>query len=59
MEKLEIKVNGSWVEVNEWIFRSWAGPRRIDNGDYAGTVFYLGSNEIVRHDRAPVDSEEK
>lgn len=47
MEKLEINVQGSWVEVNLWIFRSWSGPRRIDGVDYTGRVFYLGRDEEV------------
>lgn len=47
MDLLEIKVNDKWVEVNEWIFRSWSGPRRINTNDYTGTVFYLGSETPV------------
>jgi len=44
----EIKVNGSWVEVNEWIFRSWSGPRQINSKPFVGDVFYLGSDEPVK-----------
>jgi len=45
---LEIYVNKAWHQVSLWIFRSWAGPRRIDGVDYDGTVFYLGSDRAVQ-----------
>ena len=39
----EIKSNGNWITVNEWIFRSWTGERRINGELYNGEVFYLDS----------------
>lgn len=45
--KLEISVNGSWVEVNDWIFRSWSGHRRLNGGAYFGPVFLLGKDDIA------------
>lgn len=42
MPKLEIKVNGCWLEVTEFIFKSWGGERRKDGIAYVGTVVYLG-----------------
>ena len=44
---LEIQCNGSWVAVNEWIFRSWSGPRRKDGQPFAGPVFFLGSDKVA------------
>ena len=46
--KLEIHVNSAWVEVTEWIFRSWTGGRRIDGVPYHGPVFYLGKDDVAR-----------
>ena len=44
-DKLELQVNGGWIEVDPYIFRSWTGPRRINGEDYDGPVFYLGSSK--------------
>lgn len=46
---LEIKVNGMFVKVSEWIFRSWSGERRINGKAYHHHVFYLGTDEVA-HD---------
>lgn len=45
---LEIKVNSGWIEVDEWIFRSWTGERRKNNEEYNGPVYMLGSDEIFK-----------
>jgi hypothetical protein len=44
----EIQVNGSWLEVNWWIFRSWSGPRQLNSKPFEGEVFYLGSDKPVQ-----------
>jgi len=44
--KYEIFVNGEWLEVSEWIFRSWTGDRRIDGLPHSGDVFLLGTDKI-------------
>jgi hypothetical protein len=33
-----------WVRVDEMIFRSWTGPRRLNGEKYTGPVFLLGSD---------------
>ena len=46
----EIKVRlGStrWVKVDEGIFRSWTGSRRLNGEDYTGPVFILGSDVLA------------
>lgn len=48
-DRLEAKINGSWHAVTGYIFRSWAGPRRINGTDYSGKVYYLGSNLVARN----------
>lgn len=47
MDTLEIQVHGSWVAVNEWIFRSWQGARRKNGEAFAGPVYYLGSEKVA------------
>ena len=44
----EIKVNGGWVKVTEWIFRSWGGERRINGETHTGDVFLLGTDKVSR-----------
>jgi hypothetical protein len=46
MPQYEIEVYNRWIVVNEWIWRSWAGHRRVDGQDYTGVIFYLGT-EVV------------
>ncbi len=43
----EILCNSSWIQVTEWIFRSWAGERRKDGQAFVGPVFYLGSDKVA------------
>lgn len=43
----EIKLHGSWLKVNDWIFRSWQGERRQDGVPFQGPVFYLGSDKVA------------
>lgn len=43
----EIKVRvgtDHWVRVDEFIFRSWTGPRRLNGETYLGPVYLLGSD---------------
>ncbi len=44
----EIKVNGEWVQVTEYIFRSWTGSRRLSDEQYDGPVFFLGTDQVSR-----------
>lgn len=47
--KYEIKLtDGRWIEVSEWIFRSWTGERRIDGKEHSGDVFLLGTDKVSR-----------
>jgi hypothetical protein len=46
---MEIMVNGYWVAVTEYIFRSWTGKRRIDGVEHDGPVYVLGTNELSAH----------
>lgn len=41
--KLEVKVH-NWVEVSPEIFRSWSGPRKIDDQEYTGPVYLYLTN---------------
>jgi len=43
----EIKVrlgDSHWVEVEDFIFRSWTGPRRLNGEEYTGPVYALGTD---------------
>jgi hypothetical protein len=42
--KYEIQCYKEWVEVTEYIFRSWTGARRIDGVDHTGPVYRLGTD---------------
>lgn len=44
-KRLEIFVNGGWLQVSPDIFRSFSGKRRIDNVAYLGIIYYLGRNK--------------
>lgn len=46
MNKYEIKVNKAWHAVDEGIFRSWGGERRLNGDTYKGPVYYLGSEKV-------------
>ena len=43
---LQVKVNNRWEQVDEYIFRSWAGLRKKNGRDYHGIVYVLGTNEL-------------
>ena len=47
-KKLEIYNNSIWLEVSQYIFRSWAGERRVNGIEYKGKVFYLGSRKLYK-----------
>ena len=52
--KLEIlprSESNEWVEVSVEIFRSWGGSRRINGKEFKGDVYFMGTNEIVRHEK--------
>lgn len=44
-KKLEIEHSGRWLEVSNWIFRSWTGNRRKNGKEYKGPVYILGTNK--------------
>jgi hypothetical protein len=47
--KLEIRLgDGRWIEVDDSIFNSWTGPRRLNGGEYRGPVYYLGTNRVAK-----------
>lgn len=39
--------DGRWIEVSEYIFRSWSGPRKLMGGLYHAPVYFLGSNKVA------------
>lgn len=44
--KFEIKDDhGRWLEVDEYVFRSWTGKRKLNGKPYRGTVHRLGSGK--------------
>jgi len=49
--KLEILVRRSWVEVSNYIFRSWAGERKKDGAPHYGPVYLVGSEEVFKDTR--------
>ena len=59
MPTYEIQVNGSWVKVNDWIFRSWGGPRRQDGVAVTGPVYYLGSDKVAPPPPPPFTSKRR
>lgn len=47
--KLEISSRrGCWTQVSPYIWRSWAGQRRVDGKTFAGTVYFLGTQETAK-----------
>jgi len=42
-QRTEVLVNGRWVKVTWWIFRSWSGLRRLNDRAYHGPSCLLGS----------------
>ena len=51
--KFEIisRTGGSWIEVSEYIFRSWSGPRRLNGVEWVGPVYLLGTDTPVQSAR--------
>lgn len=43
--KLEIKIRGKWMEVDDFIFRSWGADRRKNGKVYNGPLYVLGSQK--------------
>ena len=54
----EIYVNKSWSEVSDSIFRSYAGPRRINGKPYVGPVYYYLSDSKYKAPRQ-INEQEK
>ena len=51
---LEIKLgSGVWYRVTSRDFRSFNGPRRINNVPYSGPLYLHGTNEIVEPSEYP------
>lgn len=44
---MEIFSGGRWIEVSEWIFRSYTGERRLNNKPYNGPVYVLGTDTFA------------
>ena len=40
----EVGLNGEWYRVTPRQFRSWDGPRRINEEDYNGPLYYFKTN---------------
>ena len=38
----------NWTQVSGWIFRSWGGPRALDDQLWQGCVYILGTDEVAR-----------
>jgi hypothetical protein len=55
MDKFEIWSNGSWIEVSEYIFRSWCSKRKLNNKSYIGQRYMLGTNEPIGKNQATED----
>ena len=34
------------LKVDPWIFRTWTGPRYINDIPYTGPIYYLGTNKL-------------
>jgi hypothetical protein len=43
----EIKLGGTWKPVDPWLFRSWAGERRVNGTPYTGPVYLLGTDKTA------------
>ena len=39
--------SNTWIEVDEYIFRSWGGRRMIDGEEWVGPTYYLGSEDVA------------
>lgn len=42
----EIKQSNRWLIVDEWIFRSWTGERKLNGEPFNGDVYILGTDEV-------------
>jgi len=51
--KFEIisRAGGSWIEVSEYIFRSWSGRRRLNGVEWVSSVYLLGTDTPVQSAR--------
>jgi hypothetical protein len=48
VREIQVRLNDDhWVRVEETIFRSWTGPRRLNGEDYTGPVYVLGTDTKV------------
>jgi hypothetical protein len=46
--RFEILTNGSWLLVDEFIWRSYTGERRLNGEQYQGPIYVLGTAELSR-----------
>lgn len=46
---LEVSVNGRWVKVTWWIFRSWSGGKRLNGMPWYGPSCLLGAGKEATH----------
>lgn len=44
---LEVQINDVWYRVTPRDFRSFNGPRRIEETPYQGPVYLFGTNQII------------
>jgi len=40
---LQVKMDDTWIEVKEEVFRSWTGSRRVNGEEFHGPVYNFGS----------------
>ncbi len=38
---------GKWIEVAEYVFRSWTGERKLNDKPYNGPVYVLGTDKVA------------
>jgi hypothetical protein len=43
----EVRVNGRWVKVAYYEWRSWTGLRRLAGKDFHGPVVLLGTTQVI------------
>ena len=44
---LEVQINDVWYRVTPREFRSFSGPRRINEAQYIGPTYLFGTNQIT------------
>ncbi len=52
---MQIEVNGTICDVDEYIFRSWTGKRFLNGKRYYGPRYILGTNELIPTNQKTAD----